>query len=69
LKHLRSAIVALDDVQDGAVTSLQPGEALVWSQRSTDKRYTLRPQKVSIRPRFTQHGGGTKTALDGATIR
>lgn len=69
LKHLRSAIVALDDVQDGAVTSLQPGEALVWSQRSTDKRYTLRPQKVSIRPRFTQHGGGTKTAVDGATIR
>jgi DNA phosphorothioation-dependent restriction protein DptH len=69
LKHLRSAIVALDDLPDGAVTSLQPGEALVWSQRSTDKRYTLRPQKVSIRPRFTQHGGGTKTAVDGATIR
>jgi hypothetical protein len=69
LKHLRSAIVALDDVQDQAVTSLQPGEALVWAQRSTDKRFTLRPQKVSIRPRFTQHGGGTKTAVDGATIR
>lgn len=69
LKHLRSAIVALDDVQDGAITSLQPGESLVWAQRSTDKRFTFRPQKVSIRPRFTQHGGGTKTAVDGATIR
>ena len=69
LKHLRSAIVALDDVQDAAVTSLQPGEALVWAQRSTDKQFTQRPQKVSIRPRFTQHGGGTKTAVDGATIR
>jgi hypothetical protein len=69
LKHLRSAIVALSDVPDGAVTSLLPGEALVWAQRSTDKRFTLRPQKVSIRPRFTQHGGGTKTAVDGATIR
>jgi hypothetical protein len=69
LKHLRSAIVALEDVQDGAVTSLQPGEALVWAQRSTDKRFTLRPQKMSIRPRFTQHGGGTRTAVDGATIR
>ncbi len=69
LKHLRSAIVALDDVNDSAVTSLQPGEALVWAQRSTDKRFTQRPQKVSIRPRFTQHGGGTKTAVDGATIR
>ncbi len=69
LKHLRSAIVALDDLQDAAVTSLQPGEALVWAQRSTDKRFTLRPQKVNIRPRFTQHGGGTKTAVVGPTIR
>jgi hypothetical protein len=69
LKHLRSAIVPLDNLPDGAMTSLQPGEALVWSQRSTDKRFTLRPQKVSIRPRFTQHGGGTKTAVDGAAIR
>lgn len=69
LKHLRSAIVALDDVQDGAVTSLQPGEALVWSQRSTDKRFSLRPQRVAIRPRFTMHGGGTKTAIEGATVR
>jgi len=69
LKHLRSAIVALDDMQDVAVTSLQAGEALVWAQRSTDKRFTLRPQKISIRPRFSQHGGGTKTAVEGATIR
>lgn len=69
LKHLRSAIVSLNDVQDAAVTSLLPGEALVWAQRSTDKRFTLRPQKIAVRPRFTQHGGGTKTAVDGATIR
>lgn len=69
LKHLRSAIVSLNDVQDAAVTSLQPGEALVWSQRSTDNRFALRPQKLAVRPRFTQHGGGTKTAVDGATIK
>jgi len=69
LKHLRGAISALQDVSDGAVTSLQPGEALVWCQRSTDRRFTLRPQKVSVRPRFTQHGGGTKTAVGGSTIR
>jgi hypothetical protein len=69
LKHLRTALVSLNDVQDSAVTSLQPGEALVWAQRSTDKRFTLRPQKVSIRPRFTLHGGGTKTAVAGETIK
>jgi hypothetical protein len=51
------------------MTSLAPGEALVWAQRSTDKRFTLRPQKVHIRPRVTQHGGGTKTAVAGVTIR
>jgi hypothetical protein len=68
-KHLRGAIVALNDIQDAMVTSLVPGEALVWAQRSTDKRFTLRPQKITVRPRFTQHGGGTKTAVDGATIR
>ncbi|MGL3210954.1 ATP-binding protein [Bradyrhizobium sp. BR 1433] len=64
LKHLRTAIVALEDMQDAAVTSLQPGEALVWAQRSTDRRFSLRPQKIEIRPRFSQHGGGTKTAVD-----
>lgn len=69
LKHLRSAIVALSDVQDAAVTSLLPGEALAWAQRSTDKRFTQRPQKLAVRPRFSQHGGGTKTAVDGASIR
>jgi DNA phosphorothioation-dependent restriction protein DptH len=69
LKHLRSAIVALNDVQDTAVTSLKPGEALVWAQRSTDNRFALRPQKLTVRPRFTQHGGGTKTAVHGATIK
>lgn len=69
IKHLRTAIVALNDVQDAAVTSLLPGEALVWAQRSTDKRFTIRLQKLAVRPRFTQHGGGTKTAVDGATIR
>jgi DNA helicase HerA-like ATPase len=69
LKHLRGAIVSLSDVPDAAVTSLLPGEALVWAQRSTDRRFTLRPQKISIRPRFTQHGGGTKTAVEGETIR
>jgi hypothetical protein len=68
LKHLRSAVVALEDVPDATVTSLQPGEALVWAQRSTDMRFTLRPQKIRIRPRFTQHGGGTKTAVDGHTV-
>jgi DNA helicase HerA-like ATPase len=69
LKHLKSAIGALEDLTDAHAAALKPGEALLWAQRSTDKRYTLRPQKIVIRPRFTQHGGGTKTAVSGATMR
>lgn len=69
LKHLKSAIVALESVEEGHLTALAPGEALTWAQRATDKRFTLRPQKLSVRPRFTQHGGGTKTAVAGVTVR
>jgi len=69
LKHLKGALAALEQVEEGHLTALGPGEALVWAQRSTEKRFSLRPQKVHMRPRFTQHGGGTKTAVQGATIR
>ncbi len=69
LKHLKSAIISLEDLDEKPLAALAPGEALVWTQRSTDKRFMLKPQKVSIRPRFTQHGGGTKTAVAGRTMR
>jgi len=69
LKHLKGAISALDQVTEAHVASLLPGEALVWAQRATDRRFTQRPQKVTIRPRFSQHGGGTKTAVEGETVR
>jgi hypothetical protein len=69
LKHLKSALVALEDVEEGQLATLGPGDVLVWAQRSTDKRFTQRPQRLHVRPRFTQHGGGTKTAVTGDTIR
>jgi len=69
LKHLKGAIAALDDVNETHLAALKPGEALIWAQRSTDKRFTIRPQKLVIRPRFTQHGGGTRTAVSGSTVR
>jgi DNA phosphorothioation-dependent restriction protein DptH len=69
LKHLKSAISALEGVTEGHVAGLKPGEALLWAQRATDARFTQRPQKITIRPRFTQHGGGTKTAVAGQTVR
>ena len=69
LKHLKSAIGALEELTENQVAALKPGEALIWAQRSTDSRYTLRPQKLRIRPRFTRHGGGTRTAVHGVTMR
>jgi hypothetical protein len=69
LKHLKTAIIALDGLDDGQLSALAPGEALVWAQRSTEKRFSQKPQKITIRPRVTQHGGGTKTAVAGVTVR
>jgi DNA helicase HerA-like ATPase len=69
LRHLKGAITALDDVLEGHLAGLQAGDALVWAQRSTDKRFTQRPYRIQIRPRFSLHGGGTKTAVRGATVR
>src|SRR5580704_9481988 len=69
LKHLKGAIGALEELTETQVAALKPGEALIWAQRSTDKRFSLRPQKMTIRPRFTRHGGGTRTAVQGATVR
>jgi hypothetical protein len=69
LKHLKSALAAIEGIKEGHLTALGPGEALVWAQRSTERRFTLQPQKIQVRPRFTQHGGGTRTAVVGRTIR
>jgi DNA phosphorothioation-dependent restriction protein DptH len=69
LKHLKSAIIGLEDISEEHLAGLQAGDALVWAQRSTDRKFTQRPYKVRIRPRFSLHGGGTKTAIPNVTIR
>lgn len=69
LKHLKSAISALDDVSDPQLAALRAGEALAWAQRCTDKRFTQRPYRIQIRPRVSLHGGGTKTAVPNATVK
>lgn len=69
LKHLKGAISALDDVSDAQLAALRAGEALVWAQRCTDKRFSQRPYRIQIRPRVSLHGGGTKTAVPNVTVR
>ena len=63
LKHIQKANAALggpDAREDGAPA---PGEAFVWSSKATDEAFSKGAVKIRCRPRVTQHGGATKTAV------
>ena len=66
LKHIQKANSALDALTPAKLASLGPGEAFVWSSRATDDVFVREAVKVRCRPRVTQHGGGTKTAVGRA---
>ena len=63
VKHIQKAITALQNLTPGEMTALGSGEAYLWAVKSTDKSITLRPSKISIRPRVTKHGGDTISAV------
>ena len=63
LKHIQKANAALDALTPTKLASLGPGEAYVWSSRATDDAFVRGAVKVRCRPRATQHGGETKTAV------
>ena len=63
LKHIQKANAALDSLTPAKLASLGPGEAFVWSSKATDDVFAREAVKLRCRPRVTQHGGGTKTAV------
>jgi hypothetical protein len=63
LRHIQKANSALNSLTPEKLSSLGAGEAYVWSSRSTDATFSHGAVKVHCRPRVTQHGGTTKTAL------
>ena len=63
LKHLQKANAALGSLTPEKMSNLRPGEAFIWSSKATDEAFTRGVVKVRCRPRVTQHGGGTKTAV------
>lgn len=63
LRHIQRSLSALGDMTPAMLASLQPGEAFVWANKSTDPTFTRRAAKVRMRPRVTKHGGSTRTAL------
>ena len=64
LKHIQKANAALSGLTPEKMASLRPGEAYVWSSKATDESFTSGAVRVKLRPRVTQHGGATKTAVD-----
>jgi DNA phosphorothioation-dependent restriction protein DptH len=65
LKHIQKANAALEGLTPAKLSALGPGEAYVWSSKATDDAFTRDAIKMRCRPRVTQHGGGTKTAVGG----
>ncbi|MBX3660990.1 MAG: ATP-binding protein [Burkholderiales bacterium] len=63
LKHLQKANAALAALSAERMASLGPGEAFIWSSKASDEAFTKGAIKIRCRPRVTQHGGGTKTAV------
>ncbi|WP_291156682.1 methylation-associated defense system ATP-binding protein MAD8 [Gemmatimonas sp. UBA7669] len=63
LKHIQKANAALGGLTPEKMAHLRPGEAFVWSSKATDDAFSKGAIKVRCRPRATQHGGATKTAV------
>jgi DNA phosphorothioation-dependent restriction protein DptH len=63
LKHIQKANAALGSLTPEKMANLRPGEAFVWSSKATDEAFTKTAVKIRCRPRVTQHGGATKTAV------
>lgn len=63
LKHIQKANAALGTLTPEKMAHLRPGEAFVWSSKATDEAFSKSAIKVRCRPRVTQHGGDTKTAV------
>jgi len=63
LRHIQKSITALADLTPQQMASLAPGEAYIWATKSTERIFTQKAVKVRFRPRLSQHGGSTKTAV------
>jgi len=64
LKHIQKANAALTMLNSENMSHLGTGEAYVWSSKASDDSFTQGAIKIKCRPRVTQHGGSTKTAVD-----
>lgn len=62
LKHIQKSITQLSTLSPADMSSLMPGEGFLWATKASEKGISVRPVKISTRPRVTKHGGGTINA-------
>lgn len=61
LEHIKKVNAAFGkDLTPARLATLKPGEAFVWSSGPTEE--LKRPQRVTMRPRLSRHGGATRRA-------
>ena len=63
LKHIQGKNIALKKLKSEDLSTLKRGEAYIWAEKSTTAEITKQPMKIKVRPRITEHGGTTKTAV------
>lgn len=63
LKHIQKANASLGELTPEKMSHLTTGEAYVWASKSSDDAFIRGAVKIKCRPRVTQHGGATKTAV------
>jgi DNA helicase HerA-like ATPase len=66
LKHIQRVSTALGTLTSEKMNNLQSGEVYAWSREASERAFSLEAVKVRCRPRVTQHGGATKTAVSSA---
>jgi DNA helicase HerA-like ATPase len=63
LRYIQKTNTALASLTPEKMNNLGSGEAYVWSSKATDISFSSGAVKIHCRPRITQHGGATKTAV------
>jgi DNA helicase HerA-like ATPase len=63
LKHVQRSVTALSQLTAAEMSGLRPGEAFIWAAKATEPIFTHKAVRARLRPRATEHGGGTRTAL------
>lgn len=59
LKHIQKSVTQLSSLTPADMSALMPGEGFLWSSKASEKAITIKPVKISTRPRVTKHGGAT----------